>query len=129
MNINMQFLLRSVSRILFTAIRVFSLDGGYKDYICMNPDLDDTLLFTLEIEKALLSSATEFPSLIDVNHIYNYVALRLDDQILILGPVKSNPHFSSCIHFDIALPEEARAFLDSAVKEMEYLLWRDFDAG
>lgn len=120
MNVNMQFLLRSVSRILFTGIRVFSLDGGCKDYICMNPDLDDTLLFTAEIEQALLSSASEFPSLIDVNHIYNYAALRLGDQVLILGPVKSNLHFSSRIHFDVALPEEAASILSRSVKELEW---------
>lgn len=120
MNVNMQFLLRSVSRILSTGIRVFSLDGGCKEHICMNPDLDDTLLFTPEAEQALLSSASEFPSLIDVNHIYNYTALRLDDQILILGPIKSNLHFSSRIHFDIALPEEVSSILCRAVKEMEW---------
>jgi len=120
MNVNIKLLLRSVSRILFTGIRIFSLDGGYKNYICLNPDLDDTLLFAPEVEQALLSSASEFPSLIDVNHTYNYVALRLDDQILILGPIKSNPHFSSRIHFDIVLPEEVSSVLCHTVKEIEW---------
>ena len=120
MNVNIQFLLRSVSRILFTGIRVFSLAGSCKDYICTNPNLDDTLLFTPEIEQTLLSSASEFPSLIDVNHIYNYVALQLDDQILILGPVKPDLHFPSRIHFDIVLPEEIVSILCSSVKEMEW---------
>lgn len=120
MNVNMQFLLRSVSRILFTGIRVFSSDGIGRDYICVNPDLDDTLLFTPEMEQSLLSSASEFPGLMDVNHAYNYVVLRLDGQILILGPIRSNPHFSSHIHFDVAISEEADAALRASVKEMEW---------
>lgn len=120
MNVNMQFLLRSVSRILFTGIRIFSLDSTSKDYICLNPALDDTLLFTPEIKQALLSSASEFPSLVDVNHIYNYASLQLDDQILILGPIRSNPHFSSRIHFDIALSEEADTILCNVLKEMDW---------
>jgi len=120
MKVNMQFLLRSVSRILFTGIRIFSSDGVSKDYICLNPDLDDTLLFTPEMEQSLLSSVSEFPSLIDVNHIYNYAALQLDEQILIVGPIRSNPHFSSHIHFDIALSEETGTIFRGSVKEMDW---------
>ena len=94
MNLNINYLMRSNSRKLHTAIRLYKSSGELINTVCMRKDLDDSVLFSEDIESALLNADSRIPYITLINETIIYTVINSDQFAFIIGPLELKSGYS-----------------------------------
>ena len=86
--------MRSNSRKLHTAIRLYKSSGELINTVCMRKDLDDSVLFSEDIESALLNADSRIPYITLINETIIYTVISSDQFAFIIGPLELKSGYS-----------------------------------
>ena len=86
--------MRSNSRKLHTAIRLYKSSGELINTVCMRKDLDDSVLFSEDIESTLLNADSRIPYITLINETIIYTVINSDQFAFIIGPLELKSGYS-----------------------------------
>ena len=86
--------MRSNSRKLHTAIRLYKSSGELINTVCMRKDLDDSVLFSEDIESTLLNADSRIPYITLINETIIYTVISSDQFAFIIGPLELKSGYS-----------------------------------
>ena len=86
--------MRSNSRKLHTAIRLYKSSGELINTVCMRKDLNDSVLFSEDIESTLLNADSRIPYITLINETIIYTVINSDQFAFIIGPLELKSGYS-----------------------------------
>ena len=110
MELNLNYLTSKVSRRLHTVVRIIDFGCRVISKTCLRMDMDDTEVFEELLKQSIINEYinenTVVPYLFSLNNSFIYSLVKVESNLIVVGPLLYSENYSLKNNFELKLEEE-----------------------